>query len=231
MPKVREIRVKGASMSRLPSGRLLTGYAWDALTAAALLRPAGPPRTLLLLGLGGGTMLHQLLHLHPGTRVTAVDLDPAMIRTARWVLRKHSAQLELIHADALRWVAATRSRRFDVVIDDLYAAGEEDVFKPVCPDRAWVESLHRLRGPGGAVLMNLVTGPGHHRVRLQARSVFRRMFGHVVSVRPPLGVNEVLWGGDTPPDRSALRAADGRWTQARDRSDWRRLRVGKVARL
>ena len=225
MANVREIRVKGASLCRLPSGRFLTGYAWDALTAAALLRPSGPPRSLLLLGLGGGTMLRQFLHLHPGTEVTAVDLDPAMIRTARWVLRKHAARLDLVHADALRWVASNRSRRFDVVIDDLYAAGPDDVYKPVTPDRSWVGSLARLRGPDGAVVMNLVTGPGHHRVRTLARASFRDVFAEAACVRPPLGVNEVLWGGATVPDTAAPAQYAPCWPSARDRSDWRRFTV------
>lgn len=46
-----EILVAGASMSFLPSNRLLTGYAWDGLTAAASIHPLGQVESTLLLGL------------------------------------------------------------------------------------------------------------------------------------------------------------------------------------
>ncbi|MFZ9889747.1 MAG: hypothetical protein ACO3JL_19805, partial [Myxococcota bacterium] len=52
-----DLDVEGATFATWHPRHLLTGYSWDALCAASLLRPAGPPRRVLLLGLGGGTVL------------------------------------------------------------------------------------------------------------------------------------------------------------------------------
>ena len=58
-----DLEVAGATMSTWHPDRWLTGWAWDAITAACLLRRDGPPRRVLLLGLGGGTVVRQLVRV------------------------------------------------------------------------------------------------------------------------------------------------------------------------
>ncbi|MGE9269512.1 MAG: hypothetical protein ACQKBU_01805, partial [Verrucomicrobiales bacterium] len=63
-----EFRVVEAVHAWWHRDRFLTGLAWDNLTAASLLRPDGPPKSLLMLGLAGGTTLRALRHLLPDCR-------------------------------------------------------------------------------------------------------------------------------------------------------------------
>jgi spermidine synthase len=78
-----DFEVSGGTHATYDRHRLLTGYAWDAITAASMLRPGVDAINLLMLGLGGGTSLRQLRHLLPHCHLTAVDIDPAMVDLAK----------------------------------------------------------------------------------------------------------------------------------------------------
>ncbi|MDX6767284.1 MAG: methyltransferase domain-containing protein [Candidatus Methylacidiphilales bacterium] len=222
-----EILVAGASMSFLPSDRLLTGYAWDGLTAAASIHPLGRVESTLLLGLGAGTAVRQIFHLFPRSCMTAVDLDARMIHLARKALKTHRRRMDIRQADAGEWVKQATPGRFDLVLDDVYASGAEDVFRPILPDIAWVRHLATLCRPQGLVALNLVIGPGHGRVRRQARQAFRHLFAHTGVIRPAKGMNEILWGSQAKPYRAGWRQAEGCWDHPSDRRDWRRIGFGR----
>jgi hypothetical protein len=55
-----EFRVTGAIHAWWGRDQFLTGLAWDAIAAGILSHPSGIPRSLLMLGLGGGTSLRTL---------------------------------------------------------------------------------------------------------------------------------------------------------------------------
>ncbi len=211
-------------MSTWHPNRLLTGYGWDALTAACLLAPR-PPESMLLLGLGGGTIVRQLLHLLPNLAVTAVDLNPKALQVASTNLGSLAGLVKMIEADAYQWLADCR-QQFDAVVDDVYAAGAEDVFRPIPLGRQLTKRLQARTTPGGVVVANLITGCGHHLPHLQARSAFLAAFPQVRTVRPELGFNAVLVGATRLLPASSL----GQWRDswpARDRVRWDRLRVAR----
>ena len=211
-------------MSTWHPSRLLTGYGWDAITAACLLAPT-PPRSILLLGLGGATVLRQLFHLLPDLRATAVDLDPRALEEGPRNLGQLASRVEIVHADAYAWTT-TCPQQFDVVIDDIYAQGPEDVFRPVPFDPHLVRLLHSRLLPDGLLVANFVLGPGHHRPFIAARNAFRGAFLQWRSVRPPLGANAILVGGRMVRPGSALLSHLRSWAP-RERRLWKTLRVAR----
>lgn len=222
-----DLEVAGASFSSWHPRLRMTGLAWDAITAACLLRACGPPRTVLMLGLGGGTVARQLGVVSPGTRVTAVEMDEAVVAMAREHMALDSLGVEIVIADAYDFVGRDR-RRYDVVIDDLYVTGREDVWRPRPPDGGLLAQYRRRLAPGGLVLVNLVTGRGHRRVQSMVRRAMGAAFGEVRSVLPPEGMNEVLAGGDRVLAGSALRDFGARLREAEDRGIWGRIRVRRL---
>ena len=60
-----EFRVAGAVHAWFHRRRFLTGLAWDLIAAGALLGKKHPPRSVLMLGLAGGTAFRVLRHLLP----------------------------------------------------------------------------------------------------------------------------------------------------------------------
>lgn len=222
-----EFRVAGAVHAWWHRKRFLTGLAWDNLAAGALLRREGPPSSLLMLGLAGGTALRILRHLLPGCHFTAVEIDPEIIGLAREHMRLDEIGIEVIVADAYEWAGKSR-RHFDVVVDDCYLTGPEDVFRPQTRASWGVDLLAGRVGPGGLLLTNLITGGGHRRMQSRTRAAFKRRFPVVRSVTTPESMNETLVGGDAVRPGGALDAWTGAFAATRDRQYWERIEVRKL---
>lgn len=144
-----EFRMSGATHACHHRDRLLTGLVWDMLVAAAWLGKEEEPRSLLLLGLAGGTTLRRLRHLLPACRFTAFEIDAQMVCLARRHMALEATGVEVIVGDAYAWLRANR-RTFHVVIDDIYLAGRTDVFRAKTMNRPLLADLRRAIAPGGA---------------------------------------------------------------------------------
>ncbi|MGB6222161.1 spermidine synthase [Haloferula sp.] len=222
-----EFRVSGAVHAWWHADRFLTGLAWDNLAAACLLRPAGPPQSVLMLGLAGGTALRILRQLLPDCRFTAVDIDRKVVEVAREYMKLDEIGMKMVFADAYQW-AGGRKERYDVIIDDCYLAGDEDVYRPEKKPSRGIDILTELLAPGGLFLTNLVTGAGHRRVQSRTRAAFKRRFEQVRSVTTPDSLNETLVGGDDILAGSCLRQWEERFAKKKDLEMWRRLKVRGV---
>ena len=219
-----EFRVAGAIHASWHRKRFLTGLAWDLMAAGALLRPGGAPRSVLMLGLAGGTAFRTLRHLVPGCRLTAVEIDGEIVELAREHMALDESGIEVVAGDAYPWLAANR-RRFDVVIDDIYLAGKTDVFRPRAWDGALLENLWRAVAPGGLLGVNLVTGKGYRAMQSSTRRILCEAFPVVRSLTTAEGMNELLVAGERLATRRALDPYDDAFNDWRDRMFWNRIKL------
>lgn len=223
-----EIRVAGAVHAWWGRDRLLTGLAWDNLAAATLLRPAGPPESVLLLGVAGGTTLRILRHLLPKARFIGVEIDPGLTALAQHHLHLDEIGVELHHADAYEWIHTWRGPRFDAIIDDVYQALAHDVARPGPYSARTAAALRRLLAPGGLLVVNLVTGTGHRTLQSTFRRFFRSTFPATYTISTPGCLNEALTGADVLLPPRALRPWRARFTHPGDAAYWDMLRVRKL---
>jgi spermidine synthase len=97
------------------------------------------------------------------------------------------------------------------------------------------ETLARLKerlAPGGILISNLITdseGP-HQTVRRKVHRAFAAAFPSVRVVVPPLGMNEILVGGETTLTSAALRAHAERLEEGYDRRCLMEIRVSALRR-
>ena len=222
-----EFRVEQAVHAWWHQHRYLTGLAWDNIIAGTLLHPSRQPRSVLMLGLAGGTTFHALRHLLPDAALTAVDIDGELIELARKHMHLDSLRCDVHIADAYPWVKQCR-QRFDVVIDDVYLAGKTDVYRPGKWNERCLLQLKRLLKPDGILLTNLVRGAGHRVLQSQIRQLYRKHFPCVKDVRTPLGLNETLCGGTNLLGQAALQPWAKHFSQARDRSYWKQIQVRRL---
>jgi spermidine synthase len=222
-----EFRVAGAVHAFHHRRRFLTGQVWDMLAAAALLGKREEPRSVLMLGLAGGTSLRTLRHLVPQCRFTAIDIDGGIVRLARRHMALDDAGIEVVIGDAYAWLRQNR-RTFDVVIDDIYLAGRTDVFRPQAMDRRLLQNLRRCVAPGGVLAVNLVTGPGHRALQSATRRLLRDNFPEVRSVTSPAAMNEVLVAGQSVATAGRLRKWSAAFPESADRAHWRKIAVRRI---
>lgn len=146
--------VDGSCASVWRRGRELTGGSWDLLAAPVLLAPAGRPPRVLLLGVGGGTVIRVIRALRADARVVAVDLDAEVLAVARRAFALDRLGATVVRAAADRFLRDLPGRdRFDVIIDDIYERAGAAMRKPA----GWAATLRRAAarlGPGGVLVCN-----------------------------------------------------------------------------
>ena len=223
-----EFRVEGAVHAWHHRKRYLTGLAWDMIAASALLGKNDPPRSVLMLGLAGGTAFRVLRHLLPECQLTAIDIDPEIVALAKEHMALDELGIEVIIGDAYAWLAENQ-RTFDVVIDDIYLAGKTDVFRPREWDTGLMTHLKRTVAPGGVLAVNLVTGAGHRSMQSHTRRVLREAFPVVRTIQSADAMNEVLVAGDSVATKQRLLAFDDCFPEWRDRVYWDRLEVRRIS--
>lgn len=222
-----EFRVAGAIHAWFHRQRLLTGQAWDLIGASALLGPGGRPRSVLMLGLAGGTSFRLLRELLPECELTAVEIDIGIVELAREHMELDQIGVEIVISNAYEWLRQNR-RKFDVVIDDIYLAGSEDVFRPVETDSSVLRWMKNAIAPGGVFAMNLVTGVGHRMVQIRNRALMKAEFSVVRTLQTPDAQNEVLVGGDRVLPSGTLSRYASCFRSARDRTYWQRITDRKL---
>lgn len=184
-----------ASLAR--KGRITTGSVWDLLALPLLLRRGGASPRILLLGVGGGSVLPILKALAPGSSLVGVELDRSVIAAARTHFALDEQGIELIEADALEVLRRER-RKFDLVIDDVYLHDGERLRKPdFMPDPGLELAAARLR-PEGLLVSNVVDEAA------AARRTLASYFGGGLDLRLNDCHNHVLVAGDDLPSAASL---------------------------
>lgn len=223
-----EFRVAGAVHAWHHETRFLTGLAWDMIAAGALLAKK-PPKSLLMLGLAGGTALRILRHLLPDCRLVAVEIDAGIVESAREFMRLDDLGVEVVMADAYEWLERC-GERFDVLVDDLYLAGADDVFRPMPMNEKMLRLYRKALKPGGRLVVNLVTGKGHRAMQSTVRKTLSIAFPELRSIRLPDALNEVLVAGREISTGRVLQSYRERFPETRDRTLWSELRVSRIQR-
>lgn len=91
------------------------------LRAMLLALLFGQPRSVMVLGLGGGVLIHALRQFDAAIRITAIELRPAVIELCKRYFRLPlSKKLTLIEADALHYLAQSQHKRVDMLFCDLF---------------------------------------------------------------------------------------------------------------
>lgn len=196
----RELHLDGTLASVWRPGSPCTDSVWDALGAALLALPARRRRSVLLLGLGGGSAARLVRALAPRARIVAVEIDPDVVATARRWFDLDALGIEVQVADA-RTVLAERGERFDAVLEDVFVGTGSDAVKPAgLPEPGLAFAKRRLRRGGVLASNALDEAP-------RTAAALRRLFGTGVRVRIAGYDNQVFLAG--PPGLSArvLRAA------------------------
>lgn len=108
------------------------------------------PRTLALFGLGGGS-LAKFCHRHlPGTNISAIEIDPAVIAFRdEFCLPRDDERFRVICADAVEHVAASEERT-DVMLVDVF--DEHGVAEVLAESSFYADACDRLSGNGIMVL-------------------------------------------------------------------------------
>jgi len=149
-----------------------------------------PPGSVLLLGLGGGSVPHILREeLGLTMPITAIELDPVMLTLARshFDLDRHT-DLEVITGDATIQIHALKER-FDLIIVDLF--DDLDLARGV-DSRSFMHGLRDRCASDGIVCFNTVAYDETSKMRCHAVKEHGQRIFHAVEELVLEDVNKVF---------------------------------------
>lgn len=149
------LRVDGTYASSYRPGHALTGSVWDALAAPLAWLPPTRRRSVLVLGLGGGSAARLVRALAPRSRIVGVEASGEVLRAARRWFELDALGVEVVHGCARQYLRRSRAS-FDVVIEDVFVGSGRAVRKPEwLPDPGLAAAARRLH-PGGLLVSNAI---------------------------------------------------------------------------
>ena len=149
------VRSAGASIRFYSNGVLhsqdnpdtpINGAIWDLLLLPGFFKET-PPVRILVLGVGGGTIVHLLKLFFPQSTLVCVELDPQHIQIAKRYFKIPQKNVELIQGDAYQYLRDGKEK-FDWIIDDVFqhVSGEPIRQQPL--DEIFSLYLKRLNKKG-----------------------------------------------------------------------------------
>lgn len=134
----------------------ITRSVWDLLMLPAFFYDSGSIKRVLVLGVGGGSVL-QLLHkfVHP-TDMVGIELNPVHIQIAKRFFGINKKISTLHSADAIRWMENYQGPPFDMIIDDLFAEVNGEGIRPVALNARWLSLLNRHLTKQGLIVANTI---------------------------------------------------------------------------
>jgi spermidine synthase len=141
----------------IESGDILT-HIWK--TGLKKLVPGHfTPRSILILGLGGGSNTLLVSHLYPKAQITAVEIDPFMVEIGKkYFGLKKVKNLNIIVADALDFAANLHSKEmYDLILVDCFEG------KYIPKKLEDLDFLRTLKDHSRFTLINRIHWYDHHR--------------------------------------------------------------------
>lgn len=150
------------------------------------------PKRVLIVGLGGGGMVHFLKHHQPELVIDAVEIDPAVVKVAEDFFNIKTEGKVTIHAaDGLKYLADTE-HRYDVIYMDAFLKPSELTDSTGAPLKLktvdFYMSVQKKLTDAGVVVFNLNT---HNQTR-QDLATLRNAFGRIYTFRVPKALNLVV---------------------------------------
>ncbi len=168
---------------------LLVPYT-QTMFASYLFRPK--QEDVLIVGLGGGAMVHFLQHYDPSVNVDAVEIDPVVVQIAEeYFGTRSSERTRIITEDAFRFLRET-DRLYDVIYMDAFLKPSDDTDSTGVAMRLktieFYRNVQRRLKPDGLVVFNL----NSHRGLSDDIETIRRAFANTYVFSVPGAGNTVV---------------------------------------
>ncbi len=188
-----------AVQSSWTPGYRLSATSYDAFVLLDAARDGGL-RTLLDLGLAGGTIVHDFRTQRPRVAITGVEIDPVILELARRHFDLDGPNLTAVEADARVFLERTR-RRYDAVVVDVFR-GPHVPFH--CATREFFALAKSRLDPGGAIMMNVAVLSERDRALIGLRNTVASVFAETWVWHPEGSKNWFLLASDAPGLRERL---------------------------
>ena len=191
--------------------------------AALLFQPE--PRTILVVGLGGGTLPTAFRELFPEAIIDIVEIDPALVKVAEdYFDFTADEQMQVYPRDARVWTkrALGKARRYDLIVLDAFNG---EYIPEHLMTQEYLQETRELLAPAGTLIANTfaLSDLYHHE-----SATYASVFETFIDFQIPQSGNRVVIvpGVEVSDEQLRLRAAD-----LKSRLRPYRVEIGRFARL
>lgn len=143
------VRLMQSEMSLKAPNDLVLRYT-QKMMAFLLFHPR--PKRIVLIGLGGGSLIKFCYHRMPGTQLTAVELNPDVIALRdAFSVPPDDARLQILEADGAEFIETTE-KGIDVLLVDAF---DKTGFAPSLANRQFFENAYEKLAGNGILVINL----------------------------------------------------------------------------
>lgn len=155
--KTRRLYTDGVFHSQYNPKQPVTGSIWDLLLIPAFFYPQDKIKRILVLGVGGGTVIKQFQHFLQAEEIIGVELNSQHLYVAKQFFGVSQNNVKLIQSDAKKWIETYKGKPFDLIIDDIFAEHDGEPVRAIEANRKWFRSLSTLLVEDGALVSNFVS--------------------------------------------------------------------------
>lgn len=184
----------------------ITGSVWDLLLIPAFFCPATQIKRVLVLGVGGGAVIRQILHFLEPDEVVGVELSAIHLMLAKKFFGLRDKKISLVNADAVQWLADYKGAKFDMIIDDIFAEHDGMPIKAVPADVKWFNLLLKHLRDDGLLVSNFISYKEMKTCAYFEDAAVQRRFGSVFRLTTPVTENSVAVFLRKPAQSVQLRA-------------------------
>ena len=170
------------------------------------------PRSVLIIGLGGGTIPRALREVVPNARIDVVEIDPAVVTVARryFDLGEGGGKLNVIEADGRVHVkrALRGEQRYDLIMLDAF---DHEYIPEHLLTQEFLKEVKSLLTPTGVLAANTFSSS---RLYAHESATYASVFPQFFNLKRE---NRVIIASNGPlPDDAQLRANSARFERAFD---------------
>lgn len=171
----------GVFHSQYNANNPISGNLWDLLMLPVFFYKPGAIRRVLVLGVGGGTVIRLLNHYSKPQEIIGIELNPVHLQVARRFFGVTPSEARLIRADAIAWIKNYQGPPFDMIIDDLFGEADGEPARAAEANALWFNQLLPHLTPSGLLVMNFISQDefkacayfSNQRIRQRFKSSFR----------------------------------------------------------
>ncbi len=183
-----EVRTAGATRrlytnnvfhSQYNPNNVMQGGIWDLLILPAFGYPLNTIQRVLVLGVGGGTVLHQLQRYLKPKNIIGIELNPLHIFVAKKYFAVKHRTIQLIEADAIQWLENYNGEKFDLIIDDLFGHQEGNAERAIKVNKKWSAILLNNLAADGLLVINFGS---NNELKNSALLAYKKIFSQLKSI-------------------------------------------------
>ena len=126
------------------------GHLWDLFCLSIFNQSV---KNILVLGVGGGTVINTLMTIFPSANIIGIDVDDVHLHVAREYFGVN-VQCKLINQDVNTWLKKQNNKAYDLIIDDVFGEKTCVPFRAVNSDTGWFARLLSMLTVTGTLVTN-----------------------------------------------------------------------------